>query len=75
MAMSICGLPSGPGLALLNFTVQRASMSFWRALDGLSGQMAAAFSPYLMRAFSASVLRWRGAATRVASTICPAIGR
>ena len=50
MAMSICGLPSAAGFALLNFTVQRASVSFWRALDGLSGQIAAAFSPALMRA-------------------------
>ena len=73
--MSICGLPSAPGRALLNFTVQRASVSFWRALAGLSGQICAAFSPALIRAFSSPVLRWRGAATSVASTIWPAIGR
>jgi hypothetical protein len=62
-------LPSAAGLALEYFIVQRASVSFWRAFAGLSGQMSAAFSPALIRAFSASVLRWRGAATGEASTI------
>jgi len=50
------------------------SVSFWRALAGLSGQICAAFSPALIRAFFYPVLRWRGAATSVASTIWPAIG-
>ena len=58
--MSICGLPSAAGFAFEYFIVQRASVSFWRALAGLSGQMEAAFSPALMRAFSPAVLRWRG---------------
>lgn len=36
--MSGCGLPSAVSLALVNFSVQRASMCFWRALAGSSGQ-------------------------------------
>ena len=34
--MSTCLVPSGFGLALLNFIVQRASWSFWRSFAGLS---------------------------------------
>ena len=62
------------GLAFENFTVQRASRSFWRSLAGLSFQ-SCGISPALMAAFSPSVLRCLGAATSVASTIWPAIGR
>ena len=62
--MSICGLPSAAGLALENVIVQRASVSFWRALAGFSGQVSPAFSLALIGAFSASGLRWRGAATQ-----------
>jgi hypothetical protein len=34
MAMSICGSPSSLGFALETFTVQRASRSFWRSVEG-----------------------------------------
>lgn len=43
MTISIWGLPSAAGFALEYFIVQRASVSFWRALAGLSGQMSVAF--------------------------------
>lgn len=45
------------GFALENFTVHRASVSFWRALAGLSGQISAADLPALILAFSSSLLR------------------
>ena len=60
------------GLALVNFTVQRASRSFWRSLAGLSFHWSGT-RPSLIAFFSSSVLRWRGAATRLASTIWPDI--
>ncbi len=63
-------LPLAPGLALVNFTVQRASRSLWRSLAGLACH-AAGMRPALIAAFSWAVLRWRGAATSVASTIWP----
>ena len=33
--MSACGFPSGVGRAFANFSVQRASVSFWAALAGI----------------------------------------
>jgi hypothetical protein len=57
------------------FTVQRASVSFCAAFAGLSGLISAAVLPALIAAFSSSVLRCRGAATKLASTICPDIGK
>ena len=77
-----CGLlPSARTFAFEYVTVQRPSTSFWRALAGLSGQISAADLPSLIafarsfgpvaftRSLSPSVLRCRGAATRLASTI------
>jgi len=52
--------------------IQYASVSFRDALDGLSGHISDAPSPSFARLFSSLVMRWRGAATNVASTICPA---
>ena len=68
--MSTCGVPSSRGLALENFTVQRASRSFCRSLAGFFIQHAGV-SPCLIAARSASVLRYFGAVTIVASMICP----
>ena len=61
-------------LALEYLTVQRALVSFCAALAGSSGQTFAALSPALARALSSLLIRWRGADTRVASTICPPAG-
>lgn len=73
MARSTAGtVPSSAGFALLNLTVQRASRSLWHSLAGLLCH-SAGIRPALISAFSAEVLRWRGAATRVASTIWPDI--
>lgn len=52
-----CGMPSVAGLALLNFTIQRASTSFCAALAGRSGHISWANQPSLIAAFSASLLR------------------
>src|SRR6516162_3019984 len=60
--------PSSRGLALVNLTVQRASRSLCRSLAGLAFQFAG-IRPSLIAFFSSSVLRCRGAATRLASTI------
>src|SRR5215471_9612427 len=60
--------PSARGLALLNLTVQRASRSLCRSLAGLAFQFGG-IRPCLIAFFSSSVLRWRGAETRLASTI------
>jgi hypothetical protein len=73
--MSRFTVPSALTLPLLVLSVQRASMSFCAAFAGLSGQISAAFWPALIAAFSSSVLRCRGAAIRLASTIWPDIGR
>jgi hypothetical protein len=75
MAISACGLPSAVGRALANFSVQRASVSFCRALAGSSGQIWAAFLPSFTAIRSASVFLCLGAATSVASTICPPMGK
>ena len=72
--MSTAALPSSRGLALENFTVQRASRSFCRSLAGRSAQPSG-IRPALIAAFSASVLRCLGAATIEASTICPPMAR
>ena len=55
-------------------TVQCASVSFCAALAGSSGQMSVALSPALAHSFSSFVIRWRGAETKVASTIWPPVG-
>ena len=73
--MAIWGAPSARAFAFDSLTVQRPSTSFWRALAGFSGQISAAARPSLICAFSPSVVRWRGAATKVASTIWPPRGR
>ena len=73
--MSIPGLPPGSARPLANFSVQRASVSFYAALAGCPGQISAALLPALIASFSAAVLRCLGAATSVASTIWPPIGR
>ena len=62
-------VPSGFGFALVNFSVQRASVSFCAALAGCSGQISSALWPSLIAAFSASVFRCRGARTILASEI------
>ena len=49
--------PSSASLALENFTVQRASVSFCRASNGSSFQISVAVWPALILAFSSSVLR------------------
>lgn len=67
--------PSGFGLALVNFTVQRASASFCAALASLSGHISAAVLPALIPALSALVFRCRGAGIRLASTTDPAFRR
>ncbi len=67
-------LPSARAFALEYLTVQRAFVSFCAAFAGLSGQISCAVLPALMAAFSPSELRWRGAAMRLASMICPARG-
>ena len=59
--MSTCLVPSGFGLALLNFIVQRASWSFWRSFAGFLGTR-----PALMRHFHLAI-PLLGAATSVAS--------
>lgn len=51
--MSACGLPFRVGLALANFSVQRASVSFCAALSGSSGQIWSAPLPSLIASFSA----------------------
>ena len=71
MAMSGCGLPSAVGRALANLSLQRASVSFCRALARSSGQISAALLPAFTAAFSASLFRCLGAATSVTWTICP----
>ncbi|MBC7159889.1 MAG: hypothetical protein H5U21_07560, partial [Porphyrobacter sp.] len=68
-------LPSAKARALANFSVQRASVSFCAALAGFSGQISAALLPASIASFSAAMVRCLGAATSVASTICPPIGR
>ena len=86
MAMSICGLPSAAGFAFGNFTVQLASFAIVARTNGakwltLLTRLLGLLGPdivcllALICAFSSSLLRWRGAATRVASRIWPAIGR
>lgn len=73
--MSPCFVfPSSSALALENFTVQRASRSFWRSLAGFFCHSSGTF-PALRSAFSASLLRCFGAATIVAATIWPPIAR
>ena len=66
--------PASSVLALENFTVQRASRSFWRSLAGFSVHSSGTL-PALMSAFSPSLLCCFGAATIVASTIWPLIAR
>ena len=61
-----------PVLALLYLIDQRASRSFCRALAGFQ---SSGTRPSLMAAFSASVLRYLGAGTTVASMICPPMAR
>lgn len=73
IAMSVCRVPSSRSRALPKIGVQRASRSFWRGFAGLSFHSRGT-RPALISAFSAAVLRWRGAETRLASTIWPAIG-
>jgi hypothetical protein len=68
-------VPSTSGLAFENFTVHLASVSFWAAFAGSSGQISSAVLPDLIASFSPSLLRCLGAATRVASTICPPLAR
>ena len=51
------------------------TVSFCAARAGSSGQISAATLPALIAAFSGSVLRCLGAATSVASTICPPMAR
>ena len=68
-------MPSASTLPLLVLTVQRASVSFCAALAGSSGQISVALLPALIAAFSSSLLCCRGAATKLASTICPDIGQ
>ena len=72
--MSACRVPSSRSRALPKTSVQRASRSFWRSFAGWSFQ-SSEIRPYLTSFFSVSVLRCFGAVTRLASTICPAIGR
>ena len=66
--------PSLRGLALENFTVQRASRSFWRSLVGVSVHSSGT-RPSLIAYFSASLLLCFGAATIEASTICSDIAK
>ena len=68
--MSTRFAPSADGLALVYFTVQRASRSFWASFAGFAAQ-ASGMRPSFSARFSSSVLRCFGAATTVASTICP----
>ena len=74
-ARAIGSTRSVRALGLERCSVQRASTSLGRALAGFWGQISAALRPSLACAFSSSVRRRRGAATRVASTICPPRGR
>jgi hypothetical protein len=48
---------------------QLASVSFCAALFGSSFQITRALRPALMYAFSAAVLRWREAATKISTLI------
>ena len=73
-ARSMRSDPSSEGLAFENFTVQRASRSFWASLAGLSFQ-ACGIRPALISAFSPSLLRCLGAATIEASMIWPPMAR
>lgn len=66
--------PSSAGLAFDHVIVQRASRSFWASFFGLAFQ-ASGTRPAFKSAFSASALRCLGAATTVASMICPPIAR
>ena len=70
----LCLLRLVAAFALENLTVQRGSRSFWHSLAGLPFH-ASGTLPALMSAFSASELRCFGAATMVASTICPPMAR
>ncbi len=55
-------MPFSSDRALANFSVQRASVSFWASFAGSSGQISAAVLPALIAAFSSFVLRCLGAA-------------
>ena len=68
--MSTRFAPPSTGLALVYFTVQRASRSFCASFAGFRAQ-ASGMRPSYSARFSSSVLRCFGAATTVASTICP----
>ena len=63
-----------PRLGFTVLTVERASRSLWASLAGLSCH-ASGTRPSLIACFSSLVLRCLGAATLVASTICPPIAR
>jgi hypothetical protein len=73
MAMSACFVPSSRRRALPKTSVQRASRSFWQSFAGFAVH-SSGIRPSLTAFFSLSVLRCLGAATRLASTICPDIG-
>lgn len=68
-------LAVGCRLGLANFSVQRASVSFGAALAGSLGHISPALLPALIASFSGAVLRCLGAASSVASTICPPMAR
>ena len=68
-------VPSSPALrAFARFSLQRASGSFCASLAGLVAHSSGTRSSF-NAAFSASVLRWRGAWMIEASTIWPDIAR
>jgi hypothetical protein len=72
---------AGPGFAELHRPARLGVLlARWPAVRPSAeprspGQFCAAFSPALMRASYSFAVRWRGADTRVASTISPAMGR
>ena len=57
------------------FFVQRASISFWRSLCGLFFHSSGAVPVCFMCLFSSLVFRWRGASTKLASTILPSLAK